>query len=935
MSFVGRSGRRVRHGLTAVDRRVCQAALAFALVLIAGCKGGQTNPSPPPPPPPPPPPARLVRNIQNMKDPGGRVGWSAARNLIALDLPGADGYFDVYVMNPDGSGERCLTCDKAALPNKHIGNPEWHPSGAWVVFQAQSRAPGNDDVANPGSGARNNIWVMDSEGQRFFQITDVDPRFGGVLHPHFSHRGDKLLWAERVGNSADLYGLWALKVADFRVVNNIPRVENIRTFRPGQQKFYESHGFTPDDRQIIFSGNLEPGLHELGIDIYLMDLETNEVTNLTNTPNNWDEHAHISPGGSKIVWMSSADSVSPVLTDYWMMNLDGSGKERITFFNQPGHADFIAGGVTAADSSWNADGTKIVAYVILSQRERSGRIVMLDLSRAIFDEPGGEFAPSRAGAQPGAPAAGGRPSMLTLDGPASPAPAPAASAVRKVMIAPASVSELRAWDVEVTRLERRQELVRIDSVDDPLVPGRRHERFVQVHQGVRVYGGELTRQTADGQTVSLFGTVFFGIDTDVAPAFSARDIRSAVERTPGFHLRGGSQPQLVVLPFDDGRVVLAYETRLVSTADLLVAFVDARSGHVLDSYSDVQAQQPPTRRGVGPIRSGHAAGSQREGAEATDAAARSGFYTLDMRGDPAKTMDLLTGAASPAALDGARDTQAGERAALQVNARLTHELLWRRFKREGISAGVPTVSVTRALPPADAIATGSFPLFARPAFYAGGGVVVFGETTRGAGAAGGDSPSSALDIVAHEIAHGVIEYSSKLIYRGESGALNEAFADIMGTAVEFAFHSSGSGPLRADYLIGEDAFAAAALRSLQDPSAHNQADHYERRFIGAADNGGVHVNSGIASHAFYLAVEGGAHAFSGVAVEGVGAERRADVERVFYRAFVHLLPANATFALARAATEQSARDLLGNDPAVHRALSQAWSAVGVPPAAPR
>jgi len=131
-----------------------------------------------------------------------------------------------------------------------------------------------------------------------------------------------------------------------------------------------------------------------------------------------------------------------------------------------------------------------------------------------------------------------------------------------------------------------------------------------------------------------------------------------------------------------------------------------------------------------------------------------------------------------------------------------------------------------------------------------------------------------------------------------------------------------------DYLIGEDV-VDGGLRSLASPGMHGFADHYTRRAVGGIDNGGVHANALVAGHAFYLAVEGGRNATSGLAVQGVGAERGADMERVFYRAFVYLLPSNATFSMARTATIQSARDLFGAGSAVERAVAEAWSAVGV------
>ena len=93
-------------------------------------------------------------------------------------------------------------------------------------------------------------------------------------------------------------------------------------------------------------------------------------------------------------------------------------------------------------------------------------------------------------------------------------------------------------------------------------------------------------------------------------------------------------------------------------------------------------------------------------------------------------------------------------------------------------------------------------------------------------------PSGAIDVVAHELTHGVTEYTSNLIYRNESGALNEAFSDIMGTSVEFFFQPAGTGELKADYLVGEDVVTPGGLRSMENPQAYGDPDHYSRRFTG-------------------------------------------------------------------------------------------------------
>jgi thermolysin len=189
--------------------------------------------------------------------------------------------------------------------------------------------------------------------------------------------------------------------------------------------------------------------------------------------------------------------------------------------------------------------------------------------------------------------------------------------------------------------------------------------------------------------------------------------------------------------------------------------------------------------------------------------------------------------------------------------------------------------------------------------------------------------AGALDIVAHELTHGVTQYSSDLNYRDESGALNESFSDMMGTSVEFYFQPAGGGSLQADYLIGEDVITPGGLRSMQSPAAYGDPDHYSIRFLGSQDNGGVHINSGIPNHVFYLAIEGGTNRVSGISVQGVGAANREQIERVFYRAFTSFLTPSANFAAARAATIEAARELYGAGSAAAGAVAQAWTAVGV------
>ena len=314
------------------------------------------------------------------------------------------------------------------------------------------------------------------------------------------------------------------------------------------------------------------------------------------------------------------------------------------------------------------------------------------------------------------------------------------------------------------------------------------------------------------------------------------------------------------------------------------------------------------------------------------------IQTYDLRGDPVRTDAFLVGRVNLGSSDLASDTDNdwtdGPVGDAHIYAGYTYDYFFKRFARKGLNnADIKIQTLVHPVRRADLQTyIDNYTDFFLNAFYDGGGVVVLGEGLPPGFTAGGQSwdyLAGALDIVAHELTHGVTEYSSDLIYRNESGALNEAFSDVMGASVEFFFQPAGNGPLRADYLMGEDVIRPGGLRSLENPGINGDPDHYSKRYTGTEDGGGVHINSTIPSHAFYLAIEGGTNRTSGLSVQGVGSGNREQIEKVFYRAFTQLLPANATFAVARATTIQAARDLYGANSAAERAVTQAWTAVGV------
>ncbi|MFM9950676.1 MAG: M4 family metallopeptidase [Saprospiraceae bacterium] len=179
-----------------------------------------------------------------------------------------------------------------------------------------------------------------------------------------------------------------------------------------------------------------------------------------------------------------------------------------------------------------------------------------------------------------------------------------------------------------------------------------------------------------------------------------------------------------------------------------------------------------------------------------------------------------------------------------------------------------------------------------------------------------------LDVGGHEMTHGVVEKTANLVYQGESGALNESFADIFGQMIDGDAN---------DWKIGEDVMQSGgglptALRDLSNP--HNgqptnsgfwQPNHTNEQYMGSQDNGGVHINSGITNRAFFL--------FASNASVGT-----AKAEQVYYKALKDYLVKSSKFIDCRIAVIQAATDLYGA--AVANVAADAFAQVGIGSGAP-
>ncbi|MBL0310535.1 MAG: M4 family metallopeptidase [Bacteroidetes bacterium] len=189
----------------------------------------------------------------------------------------------------------------------------------------------------------------------------------------------------------------------------------------------------------------------------------------------------------------------------------------------------------------------------------------------------------------------------------------------------------------------------------------------------------------------------------------------------------------------------------------------------------------------------------------------------------------------------------------------------------------------------------------------------------------GYAPLTALDIVGHEITHGLTSFTAKLSNSSrESGALNEGFSDIFGTTIEFY-----ATPSKADWTIAED--VGTPFRSLSNPKTYFQPDTYLGTYWknDSLDSFGAHTNLGVLNHWYYLLCQGGNGTNdkgSVYSVSGIGMEKAANIA---FRTLTVYLTSNSKYADARFYSVLSAEDLYGVCSPEAAATVAAWYAVGV------
>lgn len=474
-------------------------------------------------------------------------------------------------------------------------------------------------------------------------------------------------------------------------------------------------------------------------------------------------------------------------------------------------------------------------------------------------------------------------------------------------------------------LEQRVAKVEIDDLN------MAHTRVQQTVNGVPVWGGEaIVHLRKDGSLFTVTDNLVKNVFVDTTPTLSEK---VAVEMATS-RIRGGREV-LTAEPVTDlwvwagkDETQLVYRVQLrredgTAQTSMPVYFINAHTGAKVFSYDNLQTQSA-TGSGVSLYSGTVPLNTYKSGTT---------FYLEDV-GRKVGTFNYNNGTSTAARYSDADNVwdSAIQKAGVdaQYGAIKTYDYFLNVHGRNGIDgSGGPGATTS---------IDGTTRLITSRVHYSSNYNNAFWNgsyMTYGDGNGTTFSPLVTLDIAGHEMTHGVTERTANLTYANESGALNESMSDVFGAMVE----RSVQGESANTWKIGEQCYTPSngtgdALRYMDNPhlasnsgyTSDDDPDHYAERYTGSGDNGGVHINSGIANYAFYLAAKGGTHHRSGVTVTGMGAD---DAAKIWYRALTSYMTASTNFAGARTATLNAATVLFGATSTQYARTCAAWTAVGV------
>ena len=453
-----------------------------------------------------------------------------------------------------------------------------------------------------------------------------------------------------------------------------------------------------------------------------------------------------------------------------------------------------------------------------------------------------------------------------------------------------------------------------------------HDRYQQMASGLPVWGGEIILHMRNGKAESVDGEYYIlPAAVDPAPKLTRDQALQAVEgglKQPGLEIdleRSG----LVIFPLSETEFRLAHKLWVRSPEKPLfneTAIVDAVTGAILLHFTNIQSGDLTIGVGIG----------QRGDTLKFPTSFINNLYNLmdsaAVRPFAQFTYDGKHQYGAPINVSTTSNNSWSSDNIVNVHAYIgyTYDFYYTTFGLKGPNnSNMPLKAFAHVYSISQGLYDNAFWLSDTSMYGQGFYILDPYNSNKDYGAA--------IDVVGHELSHAVTSYHSNLTYYGESGALNESFSDIMGTAVEWMFQPAGTAYNKADWVNGEDAaapFSYDKCRRQDNPNLNDQlknagypssywyvdpahiAQKVPTLYNGSAvvDSDNVHINCTIFPHAFYLLANGGANPYSGETVAGIGLPA---ATKIFYDAWVNRLTSASKFADAANALRDSARALYG------------------------
>lgn len=469
----------------------------------------------------------------------------------------------------------------------------------------------------------------------------------------------------------------------------------------------------------------------------------------------------------------------------------------------------------------------------------------------------------------------------------------------------------------ITKLKNpRAELSILSTSTDNV--GITHIKTQQLYKGVEVYGAESYLHI--GRQKDVFTGEIINLDSvDITPQLTKDAAISIVE--------SDIKSKTVLKKLSDSeQAILSYsspETSLVIYENILVYeisirpnfieewkyFVNAKNGTIVECYNNTKSDGPTTATGTDLNGMSRTINTYLQKGVYRLLNASESMFNASTKEGYIETFDAdntSSGDLRYKSITSSNNTwNSPASVSAHYNSAITYRYLQNTFNRNSINGKVGNIYSFVNVANADGSSMQNAYWNGQAVFYGNGGTLF-------------KPLAGALDIAAHEIGHGVVSNSANLEYKGQSGALNETYADIFGAMVD-----------RDDWFIGEDIskityFPSGALRDMSNP--HNmgnskndnywQPKHISEMLITSDedDHGGVHTNSGIGNYVYYLFAT---------------AVTKEKAEQVIYKALINYLTRTSNFIDFRIAVIQSAKDLYGDNSNEVLEAKKAFDEVGI------